>query len=211
MSRLRFICAGFILIFVLTYLFRFPGALAHNYSRYLYVLLPIAVLGWSVGLGHADRRIRRASLAAGALAAIQVAVFASPNIAFYAGQVRTLSRDNAAMAEWVAKNLPPDAVVMVHDAGRISLSGNQPLVDLVGLKSPFSADVHRGATYARCERTPSAISDIARRSGAGFIVVTTDWDRIFGLTESLARTGWKVARADTERGDAFYRVYRISR
>ena len=50
---------------------------------------------------------------------------------------------------------------------------------------------------------------IARQSGARYLVVLDDWDRIFQLSEGLRRTGWSVTRADRERHQARYAVYRI--
>jgi hypothetical protein len=101
-------------------------------------------------------------------------------------------------------------VIMVHDAGYISLRGSQPLIDLVGLKSPSSVEAHRRYTWTACRRDPRALDVIARASEAKYLVVLDDWDRIFELSAGLRRAGWSVLRADRERGATRYTVYRIA-
>lgn len=208
-SRLRGAVVTFVFLFILAYFAAFPGALFHNYYRYLYLLVPVAVLGWAACLGHAHRAVRLASAVIGGVVAVSVSVSANSSIRFCLDEARTFSEDNSQMAAWVARHVPKDAVVMVHDAGRISLVGEQPLMDLVGLKSSYSTEVHRRTTFLACQRVPTAISDIARHAGASYMVVTSDWDRVFRLTDSLRFTGWMVERADKERGESHYRVYRI--
>lgn len=210
-ARLRVVIALFVAVFLLAYVVELPGALFHNSARYLYVLLPIAALGWAACLGHRVERVRYASAAAGVIGAAAILLSAGRAVGFYRGELQAFARDNAAAAEWVAANVPTDSVVMVHDAGRISLAGAQPLVDLVGLKSPRSADVHRRTTYAQCRRVPEAISEIAAAAGASYVVVFSGWDGIFRLIESLRATGWAVERVDTQRGESPYKVYRILR
>jgi len=116
----------------------------------------------------------------------------------------------AGVSDWVATHVPADAVVMVHDAGYISLQGRQPLVDLVGLKTPASVEAHRRFTWSQCRRDPRAMDAIARASGARYLVVLDDWDRIFELSAGLRQAGWSVLRADGERGATQYSVYRIA-
>lgn len=208
-SRQRLVLFSFIAIFIFAYFQKFPGALFHNYSRYLYLVLPIAVFGWAACLGHANKVIRFGSTALGAIVAVSVIYSLNASFQFYVDDIHRISTDNTQMAQWVAQNVPKDAVIVVHDAGKISTLGEQPLIDLVGLKSSFSMEVHRHTTFAECRRIPTAISEIARHAKASYMVVTADWDGIFGLTESLKLTGWTVERADKERGDSHYRVYRI--
>lgn len=209
-SRLRWLALAFVTLFLLAYVERLPGALQHNFGRYCHLLVPLGVLGWACCLGHANRVLRLGSRALGAVAALFAIVAAISGYRFLAAEVATFADDNGASAAWVASHVPRDAVVLVHDAGKISLVGEQPLVDLVGLKSAFSIEVHRATTFKACHRVPMAISEIARHAGASYLVVTEDWDRLFRLTESLRFTGWTVERADVERGSSTYRVYRIT-
>lgn len=208
-SRQRLVLFSFTTIFIFAYFQKFPGALFHNYSRYLYLLLPVAVFGWASCLGHKDEFLRLCSKALGVVVLFSVLYSLSSSFRFYVDETHRFSEDNSKMAAWVARNLPRHAVVMVHDGGMISTIGDQQLVDLVGLKSSYSVQVHRRTTFMECRRVPAAISDIATYAQASYIVVTDDWDRIFGLTQSLRDNGWFVERADSDRVDAFYKVYRI--
>jgi hypothetical protein len=208
-SKQRLVLFSFAAMFLFAYFQKFPGALFHNSSRYLYLLMPIAVFGWAECLGHRHRLFRLCSMALGAIVALSVLYSLGPSLRIHVAEVNRRSSNNSKMAQWVARNVPKQAIVMVHDAGRISAAGEQPLVDLVGLKSSYSVAVHRRTTFKECRRVPIAISDIARNAQASYLVVTADWDRIFGLTESLRKTGWSVERADSDRGNTFYRVYKI--
>lgn len=209
LTRQRVVLLPFIALFLFAYFQKLPGALFHNYYRYLYLFLPVAVLGWAACLGHKNTALRATGVGLGAYVAAALMVALSSSLAFQLHEVAAGSRDNREMAQWVALHVPRQAVILIHDAGMISTIGEQPL-DLVGLKSPHSVSVHQRLTFAACRRVPQAIDDIARHAGATYMVVTREWDRIFRLTESLVQTGWSVERADTERGDSLYRVYRIS-
>lgn len=191
------------------YTWRFPGALEHNYNRYLYVLIPFAVLGWANMLSLAQRRVRPVSRWLAALTLGQILLLAPITVGFYVDEARSISRENAEMARWVARSVPRDAVVLIHDAGRIARTGQQPLVDMVGLKSQSRVDVHQRAAMTQCRQSPPAIAEIAAHAGATYMVVTRDWDATFGLSDALRTHGWKVERADGQRGNTLYRVYRI--
>lgn len=210
LSRHRLVLFSFLALFLFAYFERFPGALFHNHFRYLYLLMPIAILGWIACLAHRHRIVRFVGGMFGIGVLVSTLQSLSSTLDSYVEAVKGVSADNAGMAYWVAHNVPPQAVVMVHDAGKISRIGEQPLMDLVGLKSPYSTEVHRRKTFAKCVRDPTAISDIARYAKASYMVVTKDWDSIFALTNSLAHTGWTVERADTGRGDTHYKVYKIT-
>jgi hypothetical protein len=208
-SRQRLVLFSFAALFLFAYFQKFPGALFHNYSRYFYLLFPIAVSGWAACLSHRNRILRLGSVALGAIVVFSVLRSLDVSFRLHVDEVHKMSSDNSQMAQWVAGHVPMNAVIIVHDAGKISTIGEQPLVDLVGLKSSYSVAMHRRTTFEECRRVPTAISNIARHAQASYMVVTADWDRIFGLTESLSRTGWSVERADSDRVDSFYRVYKI--
>jgi hypothetical protein len=209
LARVRWIALSFIPIFLLAYVLRLPGALNHNFHRYLYVLMPFAFAGWVVIVtlrNQLDRRIGRALLVAALGVALVRADVAWKTYVHYVQFSRT---ELAGVTDWLAEHVAEGDTVLVHDAGYISLRGRQPLVDLVGLKSPASVEVHRRYTWTTCGNDPRAMDAIARQSGARYLVVLDDWDRIFQLSEGLRRTGWSVTRADRERGQTRYAVYRI--
>jgi len=201
---------AFIPIFLLAYTLRLPGALFHNEYRYLHVLLPFAMAGWTAFAtrpGSADRLVSRPLL----IAAVATSAFSVRHAwARYVERIEFARIELAGVSDWVATHVPADAVVMVHDAGYISLQGRQPLVDLVGLKTPASVEAHRRFTWSQCRRDPRALDAIARASGARYLVVLDAWDRIFELSAGLRQVGWSVHRADGERGATQYSVYRIA-
>jgi len=201
---------AFIPIFLLAYALRLPGALFHNEYRYLHLLVPFALAGWAAFAarpGRADRLMSRALL----LAAVGGAAMTVRQAwARYVERIEFARIELAGVSGWVAAHVPPDAVVMIHDAGYISLRGPQPLVDLVGLKTPSSVEANRRFTWAECRRDPRALDEIARESGATYLVVLDEWDRIFELSDGLRRMGWSVLRVDGERSAAQYGVYRIA-
>lgn len=210
-SRLWPVALIFGCAFFAAYLLTLPGALHHNHYRYLYLLAPFALLGWATCLCDRIEWVRRTAQVTGVLALLLSIASAPSALRAHAAEVERHSTDNREMAAWVSANVPHDAVVLVHDAGAVSLYGSQPLIDLVGLKSPFSIVVHRETTAAACGRVPLAVSAIAMQGNAEYLVVTQDWDQFFRITESLRVTGWSVNRADVERGETFYRVYAITR
>jgi hypothetical protein len=128
----------------------------------------------------------------------------------YKNQVSFSRTELASVAHWVAKNVSKKSIVLVHDAGYISLFGSQPLLDIVGLKNQSSELVHEKFSLAHCIGPDShAIDDIARKNHANYFVVLDEWDRLFKLTQSLKYYGWKVTRVDSDRGKTHYKVYEI--
>lgn len=210
LSRARWAGAAFIPLLLLAYALRLPGALFHNFQRYLYVLLPFAMTGWAALLGWRDLDARRMGRALLLLAVALSAVGTPAAWRLYAGAVGFSRTELAGMTDWLAAHVSEDDVVLVHDAGYVSLRGRQPLVDLVGLKSPSSVAAHRRWTWTACRRDPRAIDEIARESGARYLVVLDDWDRLFRLSEGLRSMGWHVTRADVERGATRYAVYHVA-
>ena len=200
----------FLLAFVAAYTERFPGALFHNWYRYPYVLIPFAVVGWTGFITCGQRHLR---LAGKTLLVLTMALGVLQTIDTWRKYEEGISisrNELAGVSRWITSNLKESDVVLVHDSGYVSLSGKQPLVDLVGLKTPTSIAIHRQYTWASCSRSPLAIDMIARNSGARHFVVLTDWDQIFRLTDSLRLTGWTVTRSDRSRGRTRYEVYEIT-
>lgn len=69
----------------------------------------------------------------------------------YARDVAFIEGEMVTAAKWAAANLPPDALLAVHDIGALGYFDNHPLIDLAGLVSPevipFIRDEDRLATY----------------------------------------------------------------
>ena len=208
-SRLRLAAVSFIGAFLAAYFLRLPGALSHNQFRYAYLLLPFAVAGCIAAVGRLQSG-RARLLVLGTLVPL-AAILLPGTLLLFADDIEKSRTELKSVSEWVAKNVPPDAMVMVHDAGYISLLGSQPLVDLVGLKTPSSVKINERFRWSACaRRDPHAIDAVARQSAASHFVVNTEWDEIFGLTSALTAHGWMATRVDAARPQSLYRVYRIA-
>jgi hypothetical protein len=99
----------------------------------------------------------------------------------------------ASVAAWARDHVPPTAKVLVHDAGYVAYATDLSLIDLVGLKSPASAEVHARVTWPSCGgRRVEAIHRIALAGHADYLIVLKGWERIFRIAHGLARRGWHV-------------------
>jgi hypothetical protein len=188
------------------FLLRFPGGLAHNYSRYLYpILTPWLSFGVALRLSRgglwASTRVVTALLAA----TFVIWPFVQPVRGDVAAELRRA-------AEWVDGNVPPDAVVLVHDAGAISMFAHRRAVDFVGLKTVSSIDVHQRWTMPSCGRDRAkAVSEIARASHASYLMLVLDWDEIFQLRSGLEANGWVLTPLRTPPPNARgYTIYRLT-
>ena len=70
---------------------------------------------------------------------------------YYSEDVRFIESEMVDTAKWVAKNIPSDKLLAVHDIGAMGYFGNRDMVDLAGLISPdvipFIRDEKRLAIY----------------------------------------------------------------
>ena len=123
LTRARWIGLLFIPSFLLAYMLRLPGALFHNFHRYLYILMPFAMVGWVAIVtirDRLDRRIGRALLVVAAGVALVRADVAWRTYAYYVQFSRT---ELAGVSDWLDGHLAAGDTVLVHDAGYISLRG----------------------------------------------------------------------------------------
>jgi hypothetical protein len=174
--------AGIVLTLA-AYTWQFPGGLRHNALRYQYpILIPWAALGWAWLLQSRAPEMR--------FVAACCLVFA-----IGVGIVRNrapipLASEYVANSEWLEAHVPRDAPILVQDAGAPAVFTTHRLVDLVGLKTPSSVPVHQRVTFPTCGagRT-AAIAEIAKRSGAGYLVVTSSRDHEGDLIGALQEQG----------------------
>ena len=203
------IALGFISIFFIAFALRLPGAFTHNWFRYPYVLMPFLILGWIDLLAIPNGKIVRITRTI-FCASLLLAVIGLPKqLSEYQRGIEVSRVELAGVSDWINAHLEDNAILLVHDAGYISLKGTQSLVDLVGLKTPSNIEIHKNHTYKACSRDPSAIDLIARRNRVTHFVVLDEWDQIFHLTDGLKDTGWALNRVDGERGASLYKVYQL--
>jgi hypothetical protein len=203
LARMALLVVAFILA---AYTWTLPGGIAHNDFRYLTPLLvPWALIGLAM--------ILRVTGRAGVIAAVTVigvgVFFVTPLLRKDDAYARDL-RDSA---RWVEANVGQGDTVLVHNAGAISVFAHRRVVDVVGLKTPSSVATHAATTWPSCgARRGIAINAIAERSGARVLVVSEEWERFFGVADSLRQTGWQLSLARTHPpGTRGFDVYRIQR
>ena len=199
---------GFFGVFVGTYYTQFPGALGHYEQRYVYVTLPFLLYGVASCLD------RRRWLAAGATALLVVtldqSIVAAPERwAEHQATCRFTRTELAPVADWCRLHLPPNARVLVHDAGYIAYGTRLHLIDLVGLKTPGAVAFHQRYTVPTCGAgRGEAVHQIALRAHPDYLVVLRAWDEIYRITESLHARGWRL---DPLYGhDRQYIVYKLT-
>jgi hypothetical protein len=202
------VALAFIGVFFAAYYVQFPGALGHYAHRYLYVLFPFLLLGTAFGLTSALSRVRLISSAL-LIATVVFGFIRLPLASETAARVMRLTRTELApLAGFLNSRVPPDATLLIHDAGYVAHGTPFHLIDLVGLKTPKSAAWHAALTLPSCGAARGeALHRIALDSEAGYFVVLRGWDRIYRLTGSLAARGWAVSPLRLRK--AGYDVFRI--
>ena len=202
--------------FLSAYFLKSPGSIARNGQRYMYVLAPLALLGTaSVIRSFLERPIqdwRRFAFSWGLLLVLALhAAFKLPErMEFLAKETAVYADHNRAAARWMEAHVPEGKPVLIHDAGGVSLTGSHPLVDMVGLKTRFSVEVHRDITWKTCgEGMPEALDIIARHFGTEYALIEDLFDSENLLKVSLEKAGWRLELMSGELGDNPYKVYRL--
>ena len=80
-----------------------------------------------------------------------------PFVHSYRSAVRTIARQQLAVADWVREHLPADARVGVHDAGSLRYVSDRPTYDLIGLTTADAAIAWRhgaGSVFELMEHSP---------------------------------------------------------
>ncbi len=154
-----------LLLHSLLYAWRLP--VTYQHGRYLMPILPaLAIAG--VGAWQALGRDwhRRAWLALAGVAAGLTLGFWALGARAYAWDVAFIESEMVDTAHWVARNLPPDAVIAAHDIGALGYFAPQPLVDLAGLLDPAVIPI---------VRNEKALARYMQRQGVAYLVTFPGW------------------------------------
>jgi len=186
-NKLGYCLFAFLVLFLATYQWSLPFALHHNEYRYMHVLAPMSFCCLAMaGNGAPHIRLARLVLLVLTLGTLPVAV------ARYVERQEVMA-DLDAASQWAAANLPREARLATHDIGYLSFATRLQLVDLVGLKNPAAAKVHRALTLPSAgQLRPQALSQIARQAGANYLMVLVGdpfWELVL---PSLASQGWRL-------------------
>ncbi len=113
----------------------------YQHGRYLMPIIPVlAIYGVAGGARLMARRAGRWERLLNRAWAISIAVIAIGYVPIgamtYATDVSIINGEMVTVANWLAANTPPDAVIAAHDIGAIGYFARRPLLDLAGLISP---------------------------------------------------------------------------
>jgi hypothetical protein len=201
----------FFAAFATAYYMRFPGGLLQYGGRYTYILLPFLLLGLVRWLGDERRWVRR-SITALLVVAVLIQLNQFPDRRMRHTHTRNFTRRVLTkFAVIVERKVPPDAKILIHDAGFLPLYLDNPMVDMVGLKSPSSVAVHEKWTLPTCGRhRPSAIEEIARTQSVAYLAVHKQWDAAHLVSEALRFDGWAVEPMIENRPRFTYRLFKLT-
>lgn len=201
-------CVAFSAALLFAYYKEFPGALGHYEQRYFYVLVPCVIFGFSSVIAAKSRWLRVGSLGLLAAGIVHAATEVPDRWGWYMNTRRFTEFELAGTAAFVREHVPSDAKILVHDAGYIAWATDNPLVDLVGLKTPSSVTYHRDITWATCGRDRNeALAKITAAANPGYIIFVGGWDDTFQFSNSLMARGWQLEKIRDGRGA--YDVYRV--
>lgn len=128
---------------ITVYALRLP--VSYQHGRYLLPIIPIVLLYGVVGTAllldwikaRSTRPIARLLRRVYALTVAIIFVLYVPIGAIaYATDVAIINGEMVAVAQWIDRNTPPDAVIAAHDIGAIGYFARRPILDLAGLISP---------------------------------------------------------------------------
>jgi hypothetical protein len=128
---------------VSVYALRLP--VSYQHGRYLLPIIPIVLLYGIVGTvlllewirARSTKPIARLLRRVYALTIVVVfALYVPIGATAFATDVAIINGEMVAVAQWLDRNTPPDAVIAAHDIGAIGYFARRPILDLAGLISP---------------------------------------------------------------------------
>jgi len=185
--------AGYIAI----YFMRLP---AYQHGRYIIPALPILYLWGMLGMmdyifsAKANQRVVMlwGSLL-GALCLLFTVLAARQN----AYDVYWIETEMVGTAEWVQQNVPPDALLAVHDIGALGYYVPNPMIDLAGLITPDVVPFIRDS---------KGLTDYLNEQSADYLIVFSDqYPSLIAGRRSLFSSG---SRFDLLQFDGHIEVYR---
>lgn len=189
-----FICSiVFTTAFLITYGLIFPSALLLNFytGRYSPILLPAWIFCFLTVMAtspKANKNIQHSSLLVCAIGIICSLTFAiTPHVLRRGDDIKSA-------ITWANQHIPANSALLVHDAGYIAHASTRfKLVDIVGLKTQWTAQVHSRITAPSCGTArPAAIAEIAHTSGALWGVFADDWYNDMDIKNGLLSAGYTI-------------------
>jgi hypothetical protein len=208
-ERLGLLLGAYTALFVMIYWTSHIGALGYYEGRYMAPLVPMLALGLARLLLPLSPSPRHLWIVLLGLACLYPLLYSTPSvIALSAKRRADTNNELMALAEWVKHNIPSQARIMTHDIGYLGYAVQQPLVDLVGLKSDTAMRLHRQLSWPTCGGgRPAAITALTAQERPAYLIVLKSWDRALKITESVSTVaGIKLLR-DSDRGYSVYSLH----
>jgi hypothetical protein len=126
---------------VALYAARLPAPFQHG--RYVIPVLPTFILAGVIGTAILlqwgkrslpGRILTRTLALSTAVTFAGFALFISPGV--YRTDVRIIEEEMVTAAHWIAGNLPPDELLVIHDIGAVGYFAPRPILDIAGLVTP---------------------------------------------------------------------------
>ena len=158
---------------VTVYALRLP--VSYQHGRYLLPIIPIILLYGVVGTAllidwlkvRSTRPLARVLRQAYVIAIIVLFVLYIPiGAVAYATDVAIIHGEMVVVAQWLDRNVPPDALIAAHDIGAIGYFTGRPILDLAGLISP------EVIPFIRDE---ARLGEWMRAKGARYLVTFPGW------------------------------------
>ncbi|HNM37938.1 MAG TPA: hypothetical protein PKI33_12790, partial [Anaerolineales bacterium] len=140
--------------YMIIYLLRLP---VYQHGRYIIPAMPIFFLIGLLGMfsyvtvKREGRNFWMISTSWNLSLAMVTLLFIVLGARAYARDVAFIEQEMVAAAKWAAANIPPDAILAVHDIGAMGYFDEHQLIDLAGLITPevipFIRDEDRLAAY----------------------------------------------------------------
>lgn len=124
-----------------------------NFGRYYFPIVPVLIVLALVGLAPFARRLPRLSLGRFRLGLATVATTLLIGLALadatagrtrYLRSVSNVETSDVSAAAWLAKRLPPEALIATQDIGAIKYMLPNSVVDLAGIVTPEVIEIVRG-------------------------------------------------------------------
>lgn len=183
----------FLALFMASVYVQFPNALFWNWCRYPVVLVPMMIWALAMAMAQGEAKNRRSAARLLHISVAYSLLLLPLYIRTYLHECAYFDQNLHDVAAWCQQNVPPNATLLVHDAGYIAYATHFHIVDLVGLKTPEAIAEHRRYTWPSAGRDRAkAVSHIARETQSEYLVIIQSWPDMASLPEQLRALGWRV-------------------
>jgi hypothetical protein len=177
------------------YLQWLPSGLTWNSGRYLFILVPVVVIGLADALTAHERWRQLIGRGCLALAIFPTLCAVQQQRASYLHSLAVYRNNLIETVAWANAHIPRGAMVMIHDAGYVAYAGHFRLVDCVGLKTPQAVSINRALTFPSAgAKRSEALAEIAEMFQPQYLICLKGWNSTFALAASLRRAGWQVTK-----------------